>query len=125
MKFITIITNDTKKFYLNKTQCTKIKLFKNLLEISHEKTITINLTSKIFKKIYEFLITYDKVNLKVDLNDEYNPLELYFSKDDLAYLEKFSIDNIIELINACNYLEYSYLLELSCKKLAIVLNNKL
>ena len=96
-----------------------------MLEISHEKTITINLTSKIFKKIYEFLITYDKVNLKVDLNDEYNPLELYFSKDDLAYLEKFSIDNIIELINACNYLEYSYLLELSCKKLAILLNNKL
>ena len=125
MKFITIITSDTKKFYLNKTQCTKIKLFKNLLEISHEKTITINLTSKIFKKIYEFLITYDKVNLKVDLNDEYNPLELYFSKDDLAYLEKFYIDNIIELINACNYLEYSYLLELSCKKLAILLNNKL
>lgn len=125
MKFITIITSDTKKFYLNKIQCTKIKLFKNLLEISHEKTITINLTSKIFKKIYEFLITYDKVNLKVDLNDEYNPLELYFSKDDLAYLEKFSIDNIIELINACNYLEYSYLLELSCKKLAILLNNKL
>lgn len=125
MKLITIITNDAKKFYLNKTQCIKIKLFKNLLEIFYEKIIIINLTSNIFKKIYEFLIMYDKVDLKVDLNNEYNPLELYFSKDDLSYLDKFSIDDIIELINACNYLEYSYLLELSCKKLAILLNNKL
>ncbi|KAI5171446.1 S-phase kinase-associated protein 1 [Pancytospora epiphaga] len=65
------------------------------------------------KKVHSFMIEDNHV-----LPKDYNPLEIFFSNENLLFFEGMSSEEILNLCNAANYLEYPFLLELCCKRIA-------
>ncbi|ORD93382.1 hypothetical protein ECANGB1_2411 [Enterospora canceri] len=120
-KTIRIITRDGKEYELRRNHVNKIKYIKNLSELYKTDTFGIELDSAVFQKVYEFLVTQDKVDLDVDIDHSYDIRELYFSPEDIGWFRNYHLQDVIDLSNAANYLEYVYLLELCCKKLSLLL----
>lgn len=52
------------------------------------------------------------------LEKDYNPLEIYFSSENLSFFDGLSAERLLKVCNAANYLEYPFLLELCCKLIA-------
>ena len=62
------------------------------------------------KVVYDFM-KKDSHHLKKG----YNPLEIHFSMENIAYFQEYTPEDLLKISNAANYLEYYYLLELTCK----------
>lgn len=111
-------TTDNKIIELNKTIAFKSCLFSNLESIkTDDEPIPILIDSKTMLSIYEFMKNDNHV-----LKKDYNPLEIYFSNETLSCFDGKQDQEIINICNGANYLEYPYLLELCCKILAMRLS---
>lgn len=114
-------TEDDVEFKLNMEQVNKIKLFRNLYKATGANSIRIKLSAYDFAFIFKFLTTVDKTNLVVEIDKEYSHRDIYFPPGDHESLNDLTMNEIIRLAESCNYLEYSYLLELTAKKLSLML----
>lgn len=116
---ILIRTIDDSLCELDEKYAFKSQLLKNLNNLpSNEPVIHLSMTSKTLNIVSEFM----KIDNHV-LKQDYNPLEIHFSEQMLQFLEGYGYDEILDICNAANYLDYPFLLELSCKTLANILSN--
>ena len=78
------------------------------------------------------LINHDVLDIiykfmKIDtctLSTEYSAYDLKFKQSDLDFFRSYDCNKLIDLSNACSYLEYYYCLEVCCKLIAGKLRNK-
>lgn len=111
---LSIKTNEGKELVINGNHLTKSLLFKSLLTLPHTaKPIDIPIKSDILLLVLKFM-EIDTTTLA----NNYNPLDIKFKTSDYNFFQGCSNNDLIELCNASNYLNYPYLLELTCKILA-------
>lgn len=107
-------TSDGVVFTLEEEHAYKCVFLKNILEATERMgPIEILVDSETIMKIYSFMKTDHHV-----LKKNYNPLEIYFSSENLMFFEGLPADKLLKVCNAANYLEYYFLLELCCKIIA-------
>jgi S-phase kinase-associated protein 1 len=125
-KEIIIITNDDQKISIN----TEIALQSNMLKTAIESDSSmdsINLNN-INSQTMLYIIDY----LKYHHNNKAEPIEKPLKKDineylcewDQNFLNSFNRDQLVDIINAANYLNIPELLDLGCAKIASILKEK-
>lgn len=113
-----IRTTDGDIFDLEDRYAIKSHLLSSLATVpSADGPADILVDSVTMRVIYDFM-TRDSHILKRD----YNPLEIHFSADTLAYFDGKTTQELLAICNGANYLEYPYLLEVCCKLLAVKLS---
>lgn len=111
---IELKTKDGVIIEIEEQYAVKSKLLKNILErTKNTAPIEILVDSETMTSVYSFM-THDNHILQQD----YNPLEIYFSNENLTFFDDLSSDKMLKVCNAANYLEYCFLLELCCKIIA-------
>lgn len=111
---VKLLTSDSFIIEIEKEIAVKSELLNRVLKYTTViEPIPINVNFKIMQIIHYFMLT-DKHLLK----ENYNPLEIYFSNDNLSFFEELSSEILLDTCNASNYLEYYFLLELCCKIIA-------
>lgn len=107
-------TTDGAIVELEEQYATKSCLLKNILEtVGCSEPVDILVDSETLLQIRAFMACDNHV-----LRKDYNPLEIYFSQENLTFFDGLSPEQVIGICNAANYLEYLFLLELCCKLIA-------
>lgn len=111
---ISLKTLDGDTVQLPKELAIRSVFLRNVLqETEHHSPIDILFTSEVFKIVHTFMTIDNHV-----LEEGYNPLEIYFSTEMLSFFDDMSSEMLLDVCNAANYLEYSFLLEITCKVIA-------
>lgn len=106
-----IKTKDNKILKLDERYAFKSNFLKDLVEsIKIEEPINILIDYDTFSKVYAFMLK-DSHTLK----NGYNPLEIHFSAENMAFMASMTAEDIIKITSAANYLNYPFLMELGCK----------
>lgn len=109
-----IITKDDQIIEISQKTIEKCKLLNDLKLLTIIKDpVNLQITSKCIKFISEFANTDNGV-----LIENYDPLRIYFSPEQLAKFGDLEEDFLIELSTGANYLDYPFLLELCCRTIA-------
>lgn len=109
-----LISSDGHIIELEEKYSSKSNLLKNISEYPVEDQPPKILVSKqTMLRIYEFMQKDNHI-----LKKDFNPLEIHFSYEFLHYFDNCSPEELLDVCNGANYLEYPFLLELCCKILA-------
>jgi len=90
-------------------------MLKHLIEDidSNEYEIPLDLN----KDIFDNIINFSKNHLNDDFTEiEFEDIEFIFSENDKNFINKFDKKQIVELMNACDFLNYKLLLKLCIEK---------
>lgn len=114
--------NDTYKIKLNdcvykceKQSLLQMGMLKHLIEDinTNEYEIPLNLN----KDIFDNIISFSKNHLNDDFTEtEFEDIEYIFSENDKKFINKFNKEQIVQLINACDFLNYKLLLKLCIER---------
>jgi len=134
-QLVSIITNDNKTYNIdfNIVKCSNV--LKNFIEDECSGSFPLQqISSKDFDKILEYAeINKDVIQIeenvknsdKLDENFIYNPKEFeHFPEKDRDFINKFSIDELINLTEASNFLDIPNLLDLCTHKIANIIQDK-
>lgn len=117
LPMFTVKTMDGHVMELEEHFAFKSYLFRSIKECPNRTGIhdpvEILVDKRTMSEIYSFMQRDNHI-----IKKDYNPLEIHFSSEMLHYFDQFSIDEILDVCNGANYLEYPFLLELCCKVLA-------
>ncbi|KAL6122451.1 hypothetical protein NUSPORA_00488 [Nucleospora cyclopteri] len=111
--FFTVTTIDNFSYTLTSNDLFKSEYLYSLYKIGGDDCFSINIKSDIFLLVLDFM---QKKQIK--LHKGYSTSEIFFPRAHLEWVKEKDSEQILELCNACNYLEYAYLMELCCKALA-------
>jgi hypothetical protein len=114
--------NDTYKIKLNdcvykceKQSLLQMGMIKHLIEDinTNEYEIPLNLN----KDIFDNIISFSKNHLNDDFTEtEFEDIEYIFSENDKKFINKFNKEQIVQLMNACDFLNYKLLLKLCIER---------
>lgn len=114
--------NDTYKIKLNdcvyeceKQSLLQMGMLKHLIEDinTNEYEIPLNLN----KDIFDNIISFSKNHLNDDFTEtEFEDIEYIFSENDKKFINKFNKEQIVQLMNACDFLNYKLLLKLCIER---------
>jgi len=114
--------NDTYKIKLNdcvykceKQSLLQMGMLKHLIEDinTNEYEIPLNLN----KDIFDNIISFSKNHLNDDFTEtEFEDIDYIFSENDKNFINKFNKEQIVQLMNACDFLNYKLLLKLCIEK---------
>lgn len=114
--------NDTYKIKLNdcvykceKQSLLQMGMIKYLIEDinTNEYEIPLNLN----KDIFDNIISFSKNHLNDDFTEtEFEDIEYIFSENDKKFINKFNKEQIVQLMNACDFLNYKLLLKLCIER---------
>ncbi|EOB12665.1 hypothetical protein NBO_386g0022 [Nosema bombycis CQ1] len=108
-----IKTIDGVEKHLEGAHLSKSLLFKHLSLLKSHNPLDILVSSEILDQIIRFM----EIDTNV-LSAQYTPLDIKFKTCDFDFFSDCTNNTLVELCNASNYLNYPYLLELTCKILA-------
>ncbi|KAG0430284.1 hypothetical protein DMUE_5680 [Dictyocoela muelleri] len=109
-----ILTKDNQILEIQEKMVEKCKLFYNLKKHTIiNEPVQIQIDSKYINYINEFVETDNEF-----LIENYDPLKIYFSPEQLEKIGMLDEDFLIDLSATANYLDYPFLLELCCKTIA-------
>lgn len=107
-------TTDNKIVELPRECAAKSVFLRNLAAATaHTAPIDVLFDAETFERVLAFMATDHH-----ELENNYNPLEIYFSPTMLAFFDGVSNELLIKLCAAANYLDYPFLLEITCKVIA-------
>jgi len=114
--------NDTYKIKLNdcvykceKQSLLQMGMLKHLIEDinTNEYEIPLNLN----KDIFDNIISFSKNHLNDDFTEtEFEDIDYIFSENDKNFINKFNKEQIVQLMNACDFLNYKLLLKLCIER---------
>jgi len=111
---ILLKTSDSVIVEISSESYEKFNLILMMLEsVVIQEPVPVLVSSKDLFQVLEFA-KIDHCKLEIG----YNPLEVYFSPEILAFFDFASTEEVLSVCNAANYLNYPFLLELSSKILA-------
>ena len=116
-----IFFNDDKCIKLNNQQLSKIKYLKHQQELFKIDNCRLDVDYNLFVKIYNFIIKHDNVELTVNITEEYSMADKVIKPEAIAYFDEWTLEDIVELINLCVYIEYPFLMEVATKKVALLM----
>lgn len=109
-----ISTLDGHLVELEEQYSSKSNLLQNLMEYSNiDSPVKLLIDRKTLLLVYNFM----QKDMHV-LKKGYNPLEIHFSYEMLHFFDSCTPQELLDVCNSANYLEYPFLLELCCKILA-------
>lgn len=124
-KKMKIVTSDNKEFEKEYSLLEPCLVFKNKV---NEPSVHIELNGAIFEKVLAFLQIYSiagKLVIPEPLPDGKNSLmEILNNKEYFDFIEKQDFENTFELINAGAMLEFTFLHDLACAKIAFFMKGK-
>lgn len=119
------IVTDNKEFEKEYNVLEPCKLFKSKI---NESSVHIELSGAIFEKVLTFLGLFNKNGKLVipePLPDGKNSLmEIINNKEYFDFIEQQDFENTFELINAGAMLEFDFLHDLACAKIAFFMKGK-
>ena len=128
---VTLVTKEGKKYQVSSEMKNMSKLIQDLLDDGEEALEEDIPLAQISNKYLESIIEYcQHYNFKKTNTDIIAPLvskvPKEFIKDpwELAFISKFSEDELIDLIQATNYMNIPTIFELSCAMIASELKGK-
>lgn len=120
--------NDTYKIKLNdcvykceKQSLLQMGMLKHLIEDinTNEYEIPLNLN----KDIFDNIISFSKNHLNDDFTEtEFEDIEYIFSENDKNFINKFDKEQIVQLMNACDFLNYKLLLKLCIERFVEIMD---
>lgn len=112
---LNLVTTDEKTITVEDVYAFKSIFLANISEFPPiSEPVQILIDSNTMNEIYEFMKKDKHV-----LEKNFNPLEINFSVDFLGCFDHLNLQELLNVCNGANYLEYPFLLELCCKQLAI------
>ena len=122
---IKIKSSDGQIFEIEERGLDRAKLFKELKEILNLKEeLPFDVDSKNLKKIIEFLNYYIyEIPKAIPKPLPSSDLKQVLSEWDYNYIISLSIEEIVDLVNAANYMNINHLINLACSRLASEMTN--
>lgn len=105
--------------HINEELAKKSILIRNIIE---ETTINGPITLLIKEEVLNQICAFTAIDKHV-LEPDYDPLEIYFSAEMLDFFREMDNEMLLDVCNAANYLDYPFLLEITCKVIAGRLSN--
>lgn len=113
--------NSVTSYKITYSQMRKIKYFKNQHELFKTTEFYIDCSNCMFKEIINFCKNLDNIDIKVNINKEAEETKFVISDEALNFFKNWNVQSMVDLCKVLIFIEYPYLMEVACKKIADLL----